>query len=109
MRVRTTRLRSFCFVISRAPMNAPVSGLPSSAAPAGFRARSTPTREYAPLCLSVGLRWGKAEEVRRGWSPRESLRPNAPSAQLLVAARVPGPARPGEADPLAPDEVVHPV
>src|SRR6185369_318184 len=66
-----------------------------------FRARSTPTREYAPLCLSEGLRWGKAEEVRRGWSPTAILR--------LVAPRVPSPAGSGVADPLAPDEVVQPV
>ena len=28
-----------------------------------------PIREYAPLCLGEGLRWGKAIEVGRGSAP----------------------------------------
>src|SRR5690242_5786707 len=69
MRSRTTRLKSLLVGIE-------VSGSLGQAtthAPQQRRAAPKvppmPIRESAPLCLTKGLRWGKAEEVWRGPSP----------------------------------------
>ena len=49
-----------------------------------------PIREYSPLCLGEGLRWGKAIEVGRGSAPYENLARSRRLTQLFpVTAKRP--------------------
>src|SRR5258707_10574042 len=67
MRARTTRLKSFCWVIAKSPSSSPRASAPSSEA-LERRSASTQPEGPSPFASASDLRRERSQEVRR-WLP----------------------------------------